>query len=114
MSEAHTTPDSGNAFTRAFLPGLILGLVVGGFCGAFLPEIMKSPKPDFSHEAGDHAGEAGDRDPYPRDEDRDEGMGTTEGEDDAPDVTPPEGTEPDETGTDPDSAPASGDEPTTP
>ncbi len=34
--------DAGGAFTRAFLPGLILGLVVGGLAGAFLPDILGS------------------------------------------------------------------------
>ena len=29
--------------TRAFLPGLILGLVVGGLCGAVLPELVSGP-----------------------------------------------------------------------
>lgn len=34
--------DASGAFTRAFLPGLILGLVVGGLAGAFLPDILGS------------------------------------------------------------------------
>jgi hypothetical protein len=43
MSDAtsqHATHASGGAFGKAFLPGLILGLVVGGFAGAVLPTII--------------------------------------------------------------------------
>ena len=44
MSQAHAA-ESGGTFTRAFLPGLILGLVVGGICGAVLPDLVGgSPK----------------------------------------------------------------------
>jgi hypothetical protein len=33
-------PRSSNGFTTKFLPGLILGLVVGGLAGAFIPSAM--------------------------------------------------------------------------
>lgn len=36
--------DSGS-FSRAFLPGLILGLVVGGLCGAVLPDLLGGRTP---------------------------------------------------------------------
>jgi len=47
MADAHAS-DSGSSFTRAFLPGLILGLVVGGLAGAFLPDWVGGPKLDRS------------------------------------------------------------------
>lgn len=31
---------SDRGFSRAFLPGLVLGVIVGGFAGAILPEFM--------------------------------------------------------------------------
>jgi|GEM_PF-1140906 len=40
---ADSTPQDSSSFTRAFLPGLILGLVVGGLCGAVLPELVSGP-----------------------------------------------------------------------
>lgn len=47
MPDSHAS-DSGSSFTRAFLPGLILGLVVGGLAGAFLPDWMGGPKLEHS------------------------------------------------------------------
>ncbi|MFG0307332.1 MAG: hypothetical protein ACF8Q5_14085 [Phycisphaerales bacterium JB040] len=40
---ADSAPQESSSFTRAFLPGLILGLVVGGLCGAVLPELVSGP-----------------------------------------------------------------------
>ena len=40
---ADSAPQETSSFTRAFLPGLILGLVVGGLCGAVLPELVSGP-----------------------------------------------------------------------
>lgn len=40
---ADSAPQESSTFTRAFLPGLILGLVVGGLCGAVLPELVTGP-----------------------------------------------------------------------
>ena len=99
MSETQATPDAGNSFSRAFLPGLILGLVVGGFCGAFLPEIMNASKPEFDHAATTGEGSASEHD---RDARQDEYPGEDDAvtddvpEDDmtAPDGTPVESTEP--------------------
>lgn len=52
-----------NAFSRAFLPGLILGLVVGGLCGAILPDIVAgSQRPDFKSTGHTGGASHGDRD----------------------------------------------------
>ncbi len=44
MAEESTAPrpTSGDSFAKAFLPGLILGLVIGGAAGAFLPDLLSS------------------------------------------------------------------------
>lgn len=39
-----TANESNGNFARAFLPGLVLGLIIGGVAGAMLPELMK-PRP---------------------------------------------------------------------
>ena len=56
---------SGGSFARAFVPGLIFGLVVGALAGAFLPDFIGGsniPAPDTEAVAAPHAAE-GPRDP---------------------------------------------------
>lgn len=52
----------GNSFSHAFLPGLILGLIIGGVAGAMLPDILsgsKLPKPT-GISTGEHHDERGE------------------------------------------------------
>lgn len=65
MADANAT-NASSSFTRAFLPGLILGLVIGGLAGAFLPDLMGGPKLDRSHPHGDGSGvQHGEREEMP-------------------------------------------------
>lgn len=57
MSNENTS----GSFTHAFLPGLILGLVIGAAAGAFLPDIMGGSKIP-ADELGTHAPSAEPRD----------------------------------------------------
>ncbi len=44
-----TTNESNGTFARAFLPGLVLGLIIGGVAGAMLPELMRARPPAPTH-----------------------------------------------------------------
>ena len=49
-------------FTHAFLPGLILGLILGGVAGAMLPDLLNSPKIPIHNATGNPATGGHDRD----------------------------------------------------
>lgn len=63
---SNNNSSSNNGFSYAFLPGLILGLIIGGIAGAFLPDFFGGPKLPanrgvMSGESSNHSERGGDR-----------------------------------------------------
>ena len=66
MAEQNASESS--SFTRAFLPGLILGIVVGGLAGAYLPELLSPPGTTGTHSEHSTGGEPTGTFGQPRDD----------------------------------------------